>query len=186
MLRTLDLFLLTLVRDGIRTPYDWQAQAGVSLGASLPAIKRLVDGGMVVESAKGSRGRREFSITRSGRSELQKTDVYLAEASEDGPSDLESVLRLACIAISEGKPGPAKKLLLQSADEHAKRARRAKRRASVQLDDSSLAKLYSAAMAFCDESRQNATSESLASLISVLGLDPGRASRLPNRRKSTR
>ena len=52
MLRTLDLFLLTLVRDGIKTPYEWQARASVSLGASLPAVKRLLEGRLVTEAEK--------------------------------------------------------------------------------------------------------------------------------------
>jgi DNA-binding PadR family transcriptional regulator len=174
MLRTLDLFLLTLVRDGVSTPYEWQARAGVSLGASLPAVKRLLDGGMVSEAEKGSRGRREFRLTRSGRNELMKTDLYLEEALEEGRGDLESVLRLACIAISEAKAKPARKLLLLAAEEHAKRSRRAKRRAAAKLNDCSVAGLYSAALAHCETNRHTATAESLASLIPLLGLDSHR------------
>ncbi len=104
MLRTLDLFLLTLIRDGITTPYDRQARAGVSLGASLPAVRRLLAGGLVREADEGPRGRREFAVTRSGRSELQRTDPYLQHALDEAHGDLESALRLVCIAVSEGKP----------------------------------------------------------------------------------
>src|SRR5271163_2749534 len=65
---------------------------------------------MVSEAAKGSRGRREFRITRSGLNELQKTDLYLTDALEEQRGDLESVLRLACIAISEAKAEQARPL----------------------------------------------------------------------------
>jgi hypothetical protein len=186
MLRTLDLFLLTLVRDGINAPYDWQARAGVSLGASLPAVKRLLDGGMLSEADTGSRGRRGFTITSSGRRELQKTDLYLEQALENGNSDLESVLRLVSIAISEAKTESARKLLLKSTEEHVKRSRRAKRGSTTPAKGSSVAELYTAALAHCEASRQDATSNSLTSLASVLGLVPEQSSPVRTRRKSTR
>jgi DNA-binding PadR family transcriptional regulator len=186
MLRTLDLFLLTLVRHGINTPYDWQTRAGVSLGASLPAVRRLLSEGLVTEADKGSRGRREFAITRSGRGELQRTDAYLQRALDEADGDLESTLRLACIAVSEGKPEQARKMLLQAADEHAKRSRRARKRATLQPNNVSVAGLYSAALAHCDAIRQDATSKSLISLASVLKLDSDPVSRVRTRQKSTR
>jgi DNA-binding PadR family transcriptional regulator len=186
MLRTLDFFILTLVRDGIRAPYDWQARAGVSLGASLPAVRRLLGRGLVSEAEKGSRGRREFTITSSGQRELQKSDLYLEQALENGNGDLESVLRLVCIAISEAKTESARKLLLHSAEEHAKRSRRAKRGFAAPAKGSSVADLYSAALAHCEASRQDATSKSLASLSSVLGIAPEQSSPVRRRRKSTR
>lgn len=186
MLRTLDLFLLMLVNDEIRTPYEWQARAGVSLGASLPAVKRLLANGLVTEAEKGSRGRRKFRITRSGRQTLQNIDVYLEQALDELPGDLESVLRLACMAISETKIELAKKLLLQAGEEHAKRSRRAGRRAGVPPKKSSAAELYTAALAHCDASRLGATSKSLASLVSVLRLDSESTSALRGRGKSPR
>lgn len=186
MLRTLDLFILTLIKQGTPTPYGWQARAGVSLGASLPAVKRLLASDLVTEAEKGSRGRREFRITRSGWQALQDIDLNLEEAWDERPTDLESVLRLACMWMSEGKTDLAKKLLLQAAEEHGKRSRRAKRRASVPAKRSSVAELYSAALAHCDASRQEATAKSLAALISLHGLDPGKTAALHRRRKSTR
>ncbi len=184
-MRPLDLFLLTLVRDGLRTPYEWQARAGVSLGASLPAVKRLLEDGLATE-ANGSRGRREFRSTRSGRQALQHIDLNLEQALDEGPRGLESVLRLACIAISESKIEIAKKLVVQAAQEHAKRSRLAGRRASRPLKKSSAAELYTAALAHCEAIRLEATSKSLASLISVLGLGARTASPVGKRPKPHR
>src|SRR5271169_6842087 len=183
MVRTLDLFLLTLVRDGIRTPYEWQARADVSLGASLPAVKRLLEGRLVTEAEKGSRGRREFHITRTGRRALDNIDFFIEQTLDERPEDLESVLRLACMAISQGKIELARKLLLQAVEEQAKRSRRAERQASVAPKGSSAAELYTAALAHCDASRLDATSKSLASVVSVLGLDFQRTSPARKRRK---
>jgi DNA-binding PadR family transcriptional regulator len=184
MVRTLDLFLLTLVRDGIRTPYEWQARADVSLGASLPAVKRLLEGRLVSEAEKGSRGRREFHITRTGRRALSNIDFFMEQTLDERPGDLESVLRLACMAISEGKIELARKLLLQAAEEQAKRSRRAERQVSVAPKGPSAAELYIAALAHCDASRLDATSKSLTSLISAFKLDSDRASPVRRRRKS--
>ncbi len=183
MVRTLDLFLLTLVRDGIRTPYDWQARAGVSLGASLPAVKRLLEGLLVTEAKKGLRGRREFQITRLGRGALDNIALYAKQAVDEPPGDLESVLRLACIAVSEGKIELARKILLQAAEEQAKRSQRAARHASAASKGSSAAELYTAALAHCDASRLDATSKSLVSVNSVLRLDTQRTSPVRKRRK---
>jgi hypothetical protein len=77
-------------------------------------------------------------------------------------------------------------MLLQAADEHAKRVRRARKRVTLQPNDDSVAGLYSAALAHCDAIRQDATSKSLASLISVLRLDADRVSQVRTRRKSPR
>src|SRR5438309_1636371 len=45
----LELFLLALLSRGIATPYDLQAAAGLSPGASIPALGRLEAAGYVVK-----------------------------------------------------------------------------------------------------------------------------------------
>ena len=107
-------------------PYEWQARAGASLGASLPAVRRLLAGGLLNEAENGPRGRREFTITRLGRSELQRIDRYLEDGLQRTGGDLETLLRLVCIAVAEGNPELAKKLLLQGAEQHAKRSKNAR------------------------------------------------------------
>ncbi len=66
-LRPLEMFLLGLVRGGLITPYDWQAKGRVSLGASLPAARRLVKAGLLRKVKEGPHGRHEFGLTENGR-----------------------------------------------------------------------------------------------------------------------
>ena len=67
MMPSLDLLILSLVEAGIDTPYRWQSRAGLSLGGTLPAVRRLLARHLVSEAAAGPRGRREFTITAAGR-----------------------------------------------------------------------------------------------------------------------
>ena len=180
----LDIFLLMLIRDGVSIPYDWQTRARISTGASLPAIRRLLLRGFVEEAEKSPRRRREFTITAAGRRELQGVDRYLEIGLDETIGDLESVLRLVCMAIVQGKREIARKLLVQAAEEHSKRSRRAKRSALVTSKDPSLADLYASALAHCEGNRQEATAKSIESLVSLLGLGPDPTS--PSRRRSKR
>ena len=49
-LSVLDLFVLSLFDRGLETPYDLQRQAGVSLGSSVPALRRLEAAGLIKKS----------------------------------------------------------------------------------------------------------------------------------------
>jgi DNA-binding PadR family transcriptional regulator len=91
----LDLFLLALISQGIDTPYRMQSLAGISQGTSLQAIKRLLEHGLIRSSAEGSRRRKIWSLTRAGRSRLQR---YRPLASQ-GPinSNFEGLLRTALL-----------------------------------------------------------------------------------------
>lgn len=183
MLRILDLFILVLVRDGLRTPYAWQARAGVSLGASLPAVGRLLSGGFLSEAEQGPRGRREFTLTHSGRSELRRVALYIERTLDEEDDDLETVLRLSSIAISDGRPELVRKLLLQAAEQHARRSRRARKLAVVPAKGSGVAELYIAALSHCERNRQDATARSLASLDLLIGLGADHTARGRRRRK---
>ncbi len=170
MITTLDLFVLMLIRDGVSTPYDMQVRANISTGATLPSIRRLLSNGLIKEAKKGPRGRREFSLTPSGRREVQSVARSL---DTEAPGDLESVLRLACMAVVDGKPASARELLLQAAAQYAQRSRRAKKSTlALQSERPTLAGLYAAALAHCDEKRHDATRKSLESLIIVWGAGP--------------
>ncbi len=103
MMASLDMLILGLVDAGVNTPYTWQVQAGLSLGATLPAVRRLLAQNLLSEAAAGPRGRREFTITRNGRSELRKVDRYLEAAMLDPIGDLESVPRLFYLAVQSGR-----------------------------------------------------------------------------------
>jgi DNA-binding PadR family transcriptional regulator len=185
-LRPLDLFILMLVRDGLHTPYAWQARASVSLGASLPAVERLLSGDFVSEAKRGARGRREFTLTHSGRNELKKLDLYLERALDEEDDDLETVLRLVCMAISEGKLASARKLSLQAADQHARRSRRARKQAVTPAKGSGVAELYLAALSLCETNRQDATAKGLTSMSSLFDLGSDRIAAGRSRRKTGR
>ncbi len=92
----LDLFLLALISQGIDTLYRMQSLAGISQGTSLQAIQRLFEHGLIRSSAEGSRRRKTWSLTRAGRSRLQR--AYRPRASQDPiNSNFEGLLRTALL-----------------------------------------------------------------------------------------
>jgi len=92
----LDLFALALVESGVSTPYELQKAAGLSPGATIPALQRLVEAGIVRQGKPGLRGRTDHQITAAGRKFLKNGWRTLIE---DGPSgDLDADLRVALLA----------------------------------------------------------------------------------------
>jgi DNA-binding PadR family transcriptional regulator len=96
----LDLFVLALIRSGVSTPYALQREAGLSPGATIPAIKRMLDAGFVRQGKPGPRGRTDARITAAGKRQLRNTWRGLIDAGASG--DLDADLRVAMLAISEG------------------------------------------------------------------------------------
>ena len=110
----LDLFVLALIDSGISTPYDFQKAAGLSPGATIPALQRLLKAGCVRQGKPGSRGRTSHIITPAGRKFLKSGWRILVE---DGPSgDLDADLRVALLVLwAGGKRQLATDFLQQSA-----------------------------------------------------------------------
>ena len=110
----LDLFVLALIDSGISTPYDFQKAAGLSPGATIPALQRLLEAGFVRQGKPGSRGGTNHSITSAGRKFLKNGHRILIE---DGPSgDLDADLRIALLVLwAGGKRQLATDFLQQSA-----------------------------------------------------------------------
>jgi DNA-binding PadR family transcriptional regulator len=97
----LDLFVLALIKSGVSTPYVLQKEAGLSPGATIPAIQRLSEAGLIRQGKPGPRGRTEYQITAAGKKQLKSGWRILID---EGPSgDLDADLRVALLAISEGK-----------------------------------------------------------------------------------
>ena len=67
----LDLFVLALIDNGVSTPYDLKKAAGLSPGATIPVLRRLLESRMVLPGKPGARGRRNHKITAEGRRYLQ-------------------------------------------------------------------------------------------------------------------
>ena len=144
--RPLDMFLLELVRGGLVTPYDWQTRARTSLGASLPAARRLVMAGLLKRTVDGPRGRHEYALTARGRDEVDSLDGYLEEALATQPTDTESSIRLACLAAAINDDRLAKKFLW-NASKVARKRSAAMKKSKFQIRSSpGLARLYSAVL----------------------------------------
>lgn len=93
----LDLFVLALISHGISTPYELKTAAGLSPGATIPALARLLEAGFVLQGKPGRRGRADRRITAAGRRYLKSGWKELVE---DGPSgDLDADLRVALLAV---------------------------------------------------------------------------------------
>ena len=96
----LDLFVLALIDSGISTPYQFQKAAGLSPGATIPVLQRLLNAEFVREGEPGARRRTNYSITPAGRKFLKITWRTLLE---DGPSgDLDADLRVALLVLWAG------------------------------------------------------------------------------------
>ena len=111
----LDLFVLALIDSGVSTPYELQKAAGLSQGATIPALQRLLDARLVRQGKPGARGRTDYQATAAGKRLLK--DGWLALI-EEGPSgDIDSDLRVALLALlGGGDRRLAADFLRQSAD----------------------------------------------------------------------
>ncbi len=163
-LRPLDMFLLGLVKGGLITPYDWQARGRVSLGASLPAVQRLLKAGLLTKVRKGPRGRHEFGLTVKGEEEIRYIGDYVQRAIKELPSDLESTVRLASLATLVKNVKTAK-AVWQAAYTARERARVCRKRPnSSDSFRSRLAGLYSIVLARCEAQQQTALANELTRL----------------------
>lgn len=86
------------------SPYDLQRRAGISLGASIPALRRLLTDGLVSrteETSERNRPRHEYRPTLEGLEAAQTGWKPYLEKGEL-PNDLDSVLRVADMAAHYG------------------------------------------------------------------------------------
>ena len=93
----LDLFVLALIDGGVSTPYQLQKEAGLSQGATIPALKRLLEARFVRQGKPGARGRTDYKVSAAGTRLLKDGWLPLVEAGPSG--DLDSDLRVALLAI---------------------------------------------------------------------------------------
>jgi DNA-binding PadR family transcriptional regulator len=105
-LSALDLFVLSMLDRGCQTPYDLQRQAGLSLGGTVPALRRLIKAGLLtrVDDETGTkRPRHHYRLTAPGKEKAQKGwKEHLSGAKI--PADLDSILRLADLAAHYRAP----------------------------------------------------------------------------------
>jgi DNA-binding PadR family transcriptional regulator len=96
----LDLFALALIDGGLSNPYALQKTAGISPGASIPALQRLTEAGYVRPGKPGLRGRTDYKITAAGKKALKSGWRDLIAGGPSG--DLDADLRVALLALSIG------------------------------------------------------------------------------------
>ena len=111
----LDLFVLALIDGGVSTPYELQKEAGLSQGATIPALQRLLEARFVRRRKPGARGRTDYKVTATGKKLMRGGWLPLIETGPSG--DLDSDLRVALLAIwGSGDRRLAAGFLRQSAD----------------------------------------------------------------------
>lgn len=96
----LDLFVLALIESGLSTPYALKTGAGLSPGATIPVLARLIKTRYIFPGKSGPRGRTDHKITREGRAFLRSGWQTLID---EGPSgDFDADLRVALLALFVG------------------------------------------------------------------------------------
>ncbi len=96
----LDLFVLALIDGGVSTPYELQKAAGLSQGATIPALQRLLEARLVRQGRPGVRGRTDYKVTAAGKKILKAGWQPLVDAGPSG--DIDADLRVALLAIRGG------------------------------------------------------------------------------------
>ncbi len=93
----LDIFILALIDSGVSTPYELQKSAGLSQGATIPALQRLLEARLVRQGKPGVRGRTGYQVSAAGKRLLKDGWRTLIDAGPSG--DLDSDLRIALLSI---------------------------------------------------------------------------------------
>ena len=95
----LDLYILSLLDRGLQSPYDLHSKGALSLGSTLPALRRLEEAGLVrkkAPSGSGKRPRHCFQVSAAGRKMARGGWIPMLRAQP--PSDFDAILRLVDLA----------------------------------------------------------------------------------------
>ena len=175
-LSSLDVFLLALIDSGVTTSYDMREQAGISVGASRPALQRLERQGLAEQGKAEARNKLAFRLTRRGHhAKLTGLNHLLEESRLKPPSDTESILRIASLAASEGKKLAAARLLKDAAEECRRRAAEYEDTPSAAV--SGVAGAYRSMMASSSAAHFQALARSLSKAAVELKKSPAKASK---------
>ncbi|WP_263366180.1 PadR family transcriptional regulator [Edaphobacter bradus] len=113
----LDIFILSLLDRGHETTYDLQRQAGLSLGSTVPALRRLEAKRLITRQetfTPGSRPRNAFALTAAGRKLARNGWKPLLDSGRSD-DDLEAVLRIAEMArANNAHPVEIKRFLAEA------------------------------------------------------------------------
>ena len=166
----LDIYIVSLLDRGFETCYDLQRRGGLSLGTSVPALRRLERAGLVRKTGAvgtSKRPRNGYQVSAAGRKLARSGWISLLK--DPPPADLDALLRLADLASHYGaKVTAIASLFTRSAKDRALLSKRASA-GKVKKGVSSL--LYLASKNDWDSNRLAAEAKFLLSLAkSVLGV----------------
>ena len=92
----LDLFILSLLDRGLETPYDLQRLGGLSLGSTVPALRRLEAAGLIKKKTSGDglskRPRHCYQLKKPGL--ILVKNGWRSYLKAPDQQDLDSVLRI--------------------------------------------------------------------------------------------
>jgi DNA-binding PadR family transcriptional regulator len=115
---SLEVFILALISQGLTTTYVLQSEAGLSLGATVPALNRMAKTKLVSMKIEGRR--HEFALTKAGEKALRDWRPPSGRAS----TDFDDVLRTVFLTISLNRNvGAATELLAQAARARSRAAK---------------------------------------------------------------
>jgi DNA-binding PadR family transcriptional regulator len=166
----LDIFLLSMLDRGVESPYELQRAAGISLGASVPSLRRLTASKLVTRSegtAATNRPRHAYKLTAAGKQAVRSGWESHFQPASAG-SDLDSVLRIADMAFHHHADKKKIKAFLKNAAEA--RTLMAEKAGLAERGLSSPDKGYYLRMrASCDAIRLRAEAEALLNLATSIG-----------------
>jgi DNA-binding PadR family transcriptional regulator len=163
---TLDLFLLRLIDSGIDTPYQFRERVGLSVGATLPALKRLEAAGLIDRKAKALRNKQQYTITRAGRHHLRShMQISFHQIENQRFADSESVLRMVSLAASADETKAALTCLRLAVQD---RQRRATHLLNSTYHGTDLAGRYSRWISLIQSARFKVEADTLAAIGSEL------------------
>jgi DNA-binding PadR family transcriptional regulator len=163
-LTSLEIMLLALVDRGWSTPYRLKEAAGISVGAALPALNRLLGRGLLKRAEIAARNKQEFEVTPAGKKVMNgEIKRLFKQFKETPPSDAESALRLAALAFFHKRRGTAV-ALLKSAGEARRQMAKLRSEDASQLVTTDLAALYRNMSEACDVARSEAEATAIITL----------------------
>jgi DNA-binding PadR family transcriptional regulator len=161
---SLDLFLLGLINSGVDTPYLFRERARLSVGATLPALRRLENMRLITRGKRLLRNKQLFKLTVAGRRAL-KTELqhFLQEYRKKPPNDMESILRVASLGLAAEQDSDVIAILRRSAEA------RTRRPSSIEATDyivEDIAASHKYLLAFNESKRLEAEAEVLLEIVS--------------------
>lgn len=179
---SLDILLLKLLESGVNTVCALHIQGGISIGAAVPALRRLEKAGLVGRMQTDFRRRQEFSVTSSGSRALESGLPDLVQSTLSSRyGDAETLVRLAVLCLHAHNRKSALAILELADTQNFLLAP-----AEIQSDaHSDIGSMYKQMLANLAQTRMQAETNALKSMKKRIqeGLSPTAGNRSANTRK---